>query len=95
MDDRLLTILQTARQCNLTTGLLCTAVARGELTTIRCRSRGRSRVRETDARGWNDGHPSGARLDRPRLMHPFDRPLPGASGIEPALPPEGLRRFAG
>jgi hypothetical protein len=35
VDDRLLTILQTAHQFNLTTGLLYTAVARGELATIR------------------------------------------------------------
>jgi hypothetical protein len=95
MDDRLLTILQTARQFNLTTELLYTAVARGELATIRCHPRGPSRVREIDARGWTDGHPSGARLVRPRLMRPLDRPSPGASGIEPFLPPEWLRRFAG
>jgi hypothetical protein len=95
MDDRLLTILQTARQFNLTTGLLNAAVSRGELAAIRFRPRGRIRVRKTDARGWTDGHPSGARLDRPPLMRPLDRPSPGASGIKPFLPPEGLRRFAG
>ena len=95
MDDRLLTILQIARQFNLTTGPLYTAVARSELAPISFRPRGHIRVRETDARGWTDGHPSGARLDRPRLMRPLDRPSPGASGIEPALPPEGLRRFEG
>ena len=82
MDDRLLTILQTAHQFNLTTGLLYTAIARGELATIRLPPRGRIRVRETDVRGWTDGHPSGARLDRPRLMRPLDRPSPRASGIE-------------
>jgi hypothetical protein len=95
MDDRLLTILQTARQFNLTTGPLYAAVARSELAPTRFRPRGCSRVRETGARGWTDGHPPGARLDRPQLMRPLDRPSPGASGIEPALPPEGLRRFAG
>jgi hypothetical protein len=94
MDDRLLTILQTARQLNLTTGLLYAAVPRGELAAIRFRPRGRIRVRKTDARGWTDGQPPGARLDR-QLMRPLDRPSPGASGIKPFLPPEGLRRFAG
>ena len=70
MDDRLFTIVQTARQFNLTTGLLYAAVARGELAAIRLRPRGGIRVSETDARSR-------------------------ASGIEPFLPPEGLRRFAG
>jgi hypothetical protein len=91
MDDRLLTILQIARQFNLTTGLLYTAVTRGETAPIRVRPRGRGRVRDTDASGRTDGHPSGARLDRPWLMCPLDRPSPGASGIEPFLPPEALR----
>ena len=94
MDDRLLTILQTARQFNLTTKLLYTAVARGELAAIRFRPGGRIRLRETDVRGWIDGHASEARLT-PRLMRPPDRPLPGASDIQSLLPPNGLRRFAG
>jgi hypothetical protein len=81
VDDRLLTILQTAHQGNLTTGLLYTAMARGELATIRLSPRARIRVRETDVRGWTDGHPPGARFDLPRLMRPLDRLSPGASGI--------------
>ena len=82
MDDRLLTILQAAHQFNLTTGLPYTAVARGELATIRLPPRARICVRGTDARGWTDGHPPGVRLDLPRLMRPLDRLSPGASGIE-------------
>ena len=95
MDDRLLTIRQTARQFNLMTGQLYAAVARGELAAIRFRPRGRIRVRETDVRGWIEGHASGARLDLQRLMRPPDRPSPVASDIELFLPPKGLRRFAG
>jgi excisionase family DNA binding protein len=96
MDDRLLTILQTARQFNLTTGLLYTAVARGELAAIRFRPRGRIRVRETDVRGWIEGHASGARLlNLPRLIRPLERPSPAASDIESLLPPKAFRRFAG
>jgi hypothetical protein len=95
MDDRLLTILRTARQFNRTTALLHTAIARGELGTIRFRPRGRIRIRETDMRGWSDGHASGARLDLPRLMRPPARPSPAASNIEQFLPPNGLRQFAG
>lgn len=82
MDDRLLNIRQTAHQFNLTTGLLYTAVARGELATIRLPPRARIRVGETDVRGWTDGHPPGARLDLSRLMRPLDRLSPGTSGIE-------------
>jgi hypothetical protein len=77
VDDRLLTILQTAHQFNLTTGLLYTAGARGELATIRLPPRARIRVRETDVRGWTDGHPPGARLDTPRARsRPFTRTGP-------------------
>jgi hypothetical protein len=93
MDDRLLTIQQTGRQLNLTTGLLHTAVARGELAAIRFRPRGRIRIRETDIRGWSDGHVSGARLNLPRLMR-LPELSPGASDIEPLLPAKGLRRLA-
>jgi excisionase family DNA binding protein len=95
MDDRLLTILQTARQFNLTTGLLYTAVARGELAAIRFRPRGRIRIRETDVLGWIEGHASGARRDLQRPVRPPERPSPGASDIEQFLPPKELRRFAG
>ena len=96
MDDRLLTILQTARQFNLTTRLLYTAIARGELAAIRFRPRGRIRIRETDVRGWIEGHASGARFDLPRLMRcPLDGSSPRASDIEALLPPKAFRRFAG
>jgi excisionase family DNA binding protein len=95
MDDRLLTILQTARQFNLTTGLLYTAIARGELAAIRFCPRGRIRIRETDVRGWIEGHASGARFDLPRLMRPPDGSSPRASDIEALLPPKAFRRFVG
>ena len=94
MDDRLLTILQTARQFNLTTGLLYTAVARGELTAVRFRPRGRIRIRETDVRGWIEGHASGARLHLQRPMSSPERPS-SPSDIEALLPPKAFRRFAG
>ena len=89
MDDRLLTILQTARQLTLTTGRLHPAVARGATAAIRVRPRGHIRIRETDMRGWSDGHASGAGLDRPRLTR-LPELSPGASDIERLLPPNGL-----
>jgi hypothetical protein len=87
MDDRLL-ILQTTRQLNLP-GLLHTVVARGELAAIRFPPRGRIRIRETDRRGWSDGHASEACLDLPRLTR-LPELSPGASDIERLLPPNGL-----
>ena len=94
VEDRLLTIVQTAQQFNLTTGLLYTAIARGDLTAIRFRPRGRIRVREADVREWIDGHAS----DAPRLSRGFTRPHEGpslaTSNVEQFLPPKALRRFA-
>jgi hypothetical protein len=88
MDDRLLTILQTARQLTLTTGRLHPAVARGATAAIRVRPRGHIRIRETDRRGWSDCHASRGGLDRPRLMRLPER-SPGASDSKPLFPAGG------
>ncbi len=94
MSDRLLTILQTAQQFNLTTGLLYAAVAKGELAAIRFRPRGRIRIREADVRDWIEGHDSGAPVHGRRRTATQNRPT-AVADIAQFLPPKELRRFAG
>jgi excisionase family DNA binding protein len=94
VDDRLLTILQTAEQFNLSTGLLYTAVARGELSAIRFRPRGRIRLREADVREWIEGHVSGAGFQSRGTAERHEGSSSAVSSIEQFLPPKALRRFA-
>ena len=93
MDDRLLTILQTAERFNLTTGLLYAAIARGEVAAIRFRPRGHIRLREGDVRRWIDGHAVGGSPQHGRGRGPDDWSAT-PSNLEPLLPPSAMRRFA-
>jgi excisionase family DNA binding protein len=94
MGDRLLTVLETAQQFNLTTGLLYTAIAKGELAVVRFRPRGRIRVREADVRDWIESHASGADVRTQRQTGLPDAPSRAVSNIERLLPPKAFRRFA-
>lgn len=94
MDDRLLTILQAAQQFNLSTGLLYTAVARGDLPVIRFRPKGRIRLRDADVREWIEGHISGATFPTRSTVKDTVGSSPTASPVEKFLPPQSLRRFA-
>jgi excisionase family DNA binding protein len=94
MGDRLLTVLETAQQFNLTTGLLYTAIAKGELAVVRFRPRGRIRVREADVRDWIESHASGADVRTQRQTGLPDASSRAVSNIERLLPPKGFRRFA-
>jgi excisionase family DNA binding protein len=94
MGDRLLTVLETAQQFNLTTGLLYTAIAKGELAAVRFRPRGRIRVREADVRDWIENHASGADVRTQRQTGLPGAPSPAVSNIERLLPPKAFRRFA-
>lgn len=90
-----MTILQTAHHFNLTTGLLYTAIARGELAAIRFRPRGRIHLRPQDVRDWIAGHsvaqPDSGRTGPVRNSQP-DTATPHA--LELLLPPQAARRFA-
>ena len=93
MDDRLLTIRQTAQRFNLTTGLLYTAIARGELAAIRFRPRGRIRLREHDVSDWIEGHAVSASVHQAgRSRANSQSTVPSA--LEHILPPSAPRRFA-
>ena len=94
MDDRLLTILEAAHQFNLSTGLLYTAVARGELAGIRFRPRGRIRLREAHVREWIEGHVSSAKGQSRGTGQGAEVVSPAGSNLEKFLPPQSLRRFA-
>jgi hypothetical protein len=93
MDDRLLTIGQTAQQFNLTTGLLYTAIARGDLAGIRFRPRGRIRLREADVRVWIADHISGKTASGDASRRGDGVP-PAVPNLDRFLPPQALRRFA-
>ena len=94
MTDRLLTILQTAQQFNLTAGLLYAAVATGDLVAIRFRPRGHIRLREADVRDWIEDHAARAQLPTRRPNSLQGGPA-AAADIEQFLPPAALRRFTG
>ena len=92
MSDRLLTILQTAEQFNLTTGILYAAVARGDLASVRFRPRGHIRLREHDILAWIDGHVRSTHVTPPVAVEmPATRPTDG--DISHLLPAWELRRF--
>lgn len=93
MDDRLLTILQTAQRFNITTGLLYSAIARGELAAIRFRPRGRIRLREHDVSDWIEGHAVNASVHHAGRSR-VDAQSTAPSALEHILPPRASRRFA-
>ena len=93
MSERLLTIVQAAERFNLTTRLLYEAVARGELSVVRFRPRGRLRLRERNLQDWIESHSSG-----PQSTHLPAQTVASTqrseADIEHLLPPRALRRFA-
>ena len=91
MSERLLTIVQTAAQFNLTTRLLYEAVAREELPVVRFQPRGRIRLHERDVHDWIESHRSAPDAAHPPIQTATQRP---EADIEHLLPPPGLRRFA-
>ena len=90
MGDRLLTVLETAQQFNLTTGLLYTAIAKGELAAVRFRPRGRIRVREADVRDWIESHASGADVRTQRQTGLADAVVSGSVEHRAASAAEGV-----
>ena len=94
MSERLLTIVQTAEQFNLTTRLLYEAVARGELPVVRFRPRGRLRLRERDLHDWIESHRSLAGRRRTCRSQTVVTTQRSEADIEHLLPPRALRRFA-
>ena len=93
MSERLLTIVQTAEQFNITTRLLYEAVARGELPAVRFQPRGRLRLRDRDVHGWIESHRSPPDSAPPPTTAVVTAQRPEAD-IEHLLPPRALRRFA-
>jgi excisionase family DNA binding protein len=93
VSERLLTILETVSEFNVTTGLLYAAIAHGELAAIRFRARRRIRLKEVDVRAWIERHTT-ATSDQTRW--PLDmRTQPSeVPSLERLLPSEEARRFS-